>query len=930
MFCLVIYVSTTVHAQSTPPLGLLRLVGGDYLPGTLANSSRDSGQSHQLAWQYPHFAAPVSFDLKSVVTASFPPPIPFKPEAGEFVIDLVQGDQLFGTILGVDEWSVHASLPAFGEITLMRSAVRRISQWRDGESMLFVGPGPINDWIVDGERDDWQSGGGQIRTERANASAYRDIGLSNVVQLNAELSWEGNPNFVFAIGVDKDNSDESAASAYRVEVWDDQVVLVRELAEVADVIQLGAHKDLGGHLSLLLQIHQNDGHVVALSPQGGRLGEFELPANDYPDVRPGIRLTNLNGSVSLDSLHVRQLSDIPAQQTVPDHDVLVLEDHTILSGKLIGVHDGLWGFRADDTVYQIATKQISSFEVAQQTGTVPSEPNVAVEQTPATGEDDRTQLQVVSHGGIRLTGAIHSIADGRLVLRCDAIAEELEFDNEQIGRLTVSNSTRASRGTSPFILGRMEVPGGRFKGRFVDTEEQATPTPLRFALYAADPVNLRPSFTGRMVYRETPPPETQQQRQIREKREALARRNAQRQAQQGGVWNVLTRAFGNNAANNVKPVTPRSMHLRSGEIIPCVVGSIDESEIRFVSDVTGKTRLPADQVRAIQFVADCRDPEIEVARRDRLLTLPRIRKKNRPTHLVVAVNGDILRCRLLRLDDDSLVVETRLEEIEIDRSVLAQIIWLNDAEEVDAQDDPESDKESTELSVRAILRNGNRMSMIARGLDKSILSGEHPLLGESRIKLGDVNELLIGIDIDQPDENQPYGSWQLKDAPEPIIPESGGEGGSGAGTHSALVGKQAPDFTLDLLEGGQFSISGQRGKVTVLDFWATWCGPCLQAMPLIEETVSEFDENDVRLVAVNLQETAEPIRDTLERLKIAPEVALDIDGVAAARYQADAIPQTVVIGRDGTITHVFVGGGPSLAGNLREAITKTLADANSD
>ncbi|WP_390174041.1 TlpA family protein disulfide reductase [Rhodopirellula sallentina] len=214
--------------------------------------------------------------------------------------------------------------------------------------------------------------------------------------------------------------------------------------------------------------------------------------------------------------------------------------------------------------------------------------------------------------------------------------------------------------------------------------------------------------------------------------------------------------------------------------------------------------------------------------------------------------------------------------------------------------------------------------MYVERLRDSILSGKHPLLGKTQLKLGDVNELLIGIDIRENEPEQPYSLWSLKDAPEPIIPDPGG--GTNAGASSSLVGKQAPEFELDLLEGGHFSLADQRGQVVVLDFWATWCGPCLQAMPMIEGVVSDFEGDDVRLVAVNLQESSDTIRETLERLKISPDVVLDIDGVAAARYQANAIPQTVVIDRAGVIRRLYVGGGPKLGEQLREAITDALGE----
>ena len=106
----------------------------------------------------------------------------------------------------------------------------------------------------------------------------------------------------------------------------------------------------------------------------------------------------------------------------------------------------------------------------------------------------------------------------------------------------------------------------------------------------------------------------------------------------------------------------------------------------------------------------------------------------------------------------------------------------------------------------------------------------------------------------------------------------------------------------------------------VLDFWATWCGPCLQAMPVIDKVTHEFADKGVQLVAVNLQETPDKIKALLERVKLSPAVALDRDGVVAEKYAANAIPQTVVIDREGKVTRLFIGGGPQFGDQLREAL----------
>ncbi len=142
-----------------------------------------------------------------------------------------------------------------------------------------------------------------------------------------------------------------------------------------------------------------------------------------------------------------------------------------------------------------------------------------------------------------------------------------------------------------------------------------------------------------------------------------------------------------------------------------------------------------------------------------------------------------------------------------------------------------------------------------------------------------------------------------------------------------LVGKPAPDFTANLLDGTQWQLSKQQGKVVVLDFWATWCGPCVEAMPVIAEVAEAFADRDVVLYSVNIGESAEEIKEFLQRLKIDVPVLLDPEAKLADTYAAEAIPQTVLIGKDGRIEAVHIGysGLDALKQELTEQL-KTLAD----
>ncbi|MBW8885810.1 MAG: TlpA family protein disulfide reductase, partial [Planctomycetia bacterium] len=99
-----------------------------------------------------------------------------------------------------------------------------------------------------------------------------------------------------------------------------------------------------------------------------------------------------------------------------------------------------------------------------------------------------------------------------------------------------------------------------------------------------------------------------------------------------------------------------------------------------------------------------------------------------------------------------------------------------------------------------------------------------------------------------------------------------------------------------------------KGKVLVIDFWASWCGPCLQTMPQVEKVAAEFAEQGVKLVAINLEESPERIRMALERLKLEMTVALD---------------------REGKVARLFVGGSPRFDATLRQALKSVLESSNS-
>ena len=209
---------------------------------------------------------------------------------------------------------------------------------------------------------------------------------------------------------------------------------------------------------------------------------------------------------------------------------------------------------------------------------------------------------------------------------------------------------------------------------------------------------------------------------------------------------------------------------------------------------------------------------------------------------------------------------------------------------------------------RALQSDGNRLTFYADKFAGETLSGHSDLLGPCRVEIAGLDEVLFGDTIEQSAATLAFHQWKLTPAAEPLAnPDGEGEEGESAGLESALVGKDAPDFQLDLIDGGKFKLAEQKGTVLILDFWASWCGPCMQVMPTVDKVAAEFADRGVKLVAINLQETPDQVKTALARLGLDMPVALDRDGRVAEKYGATAIPQTVIIDRQGKVARLFVG-----------------------
>jgi thiol-disulfide isomerase/thioredoxin len=143
------------------------------------------------------------------------------------------------------------------------------------------------------------------------------------------------------------------------------------------------------------------------------------------------------------------------------------------------------------------------------------------------------------------------------------------------------------------------------------------------------------------------------------------------------------------------------------------------------------------------------------------------------------------------------------------------------------------------------------------------------------------------------------------------------EGRANPARQNTLEGNPAPDFTLEMLDGGSMQLSAHKGRhVVILDFWASWCGPCRTAMPIVARVAEQFKDKGVVLYAVNLRETPDRARAFLERANLSLKAPMDVTGAVAVKYGVTAIPRLILIDKNGVVAKVHPGMSPDLERQL--------------
>lgn len=128
-------------------------------------------------------------------------------------------------------------------------------------------------------------------------------------------------------------------------------------------------------------------------------------------------------------------------------------------------------------------------------------------------------------------------------------------------------------------------------------------------------------------------------------------------------------------------------------------------------------------------------------------------------------------------------------------------------------------------------------------------------------------------------------------------------------TNKVRVGNPAPDFTCTTLSGEEFSLSKQKGKVVLINFFATWCGPCRQELPHLQKEIAEKykDRGDFKLIVIAREQTAEELKKFNQQNDVSVPMAPDPKREIYAKYADKYIPRNYIIGKDGTVKLASMG-----------------------
>jgi peroxiredoxin len=150
--------------------------------------------------------------------------------------------------------------------------------------------------------------------------------------------------------------------------------------------------------------------------------------------------------------------------------------------------------------------------------------------------------------------------------------------------------------------------------------------------------------------------------------------------------------------------------------------------------------------------------------------------------------------------------------------------------------------------------------------------------------------------------------------------------GAGSGEEQrAVLFAPAPDVTLQTLAGKPFRLQDYKDKVILLDFWATYCQPCHDSIPVFQKLHEEFNPKGLAVIGISIDVYSGHVGDFAKEIGMTYPVALDTQHDSAAAYGVTKLPVTWLVGRDGRLLRRWDGFNPVIGEEIREEVVSALA-----
>ena len=140
------------------------------------------------------------------------------------------------------------------------------------------------------------------------------------------------------------------------------------------------------------------------------------------------------------------------------------------------------------------------------------------------------------------------------------------------------------------------------------------------------------------------------------------------------------------------------------------------------------------------------------------------------------------------------------------------------------------------------------------------------------------------------------------------------------------TGAPAPAFQLSSNGGKQVSLDSLKGKIVLVNFWASWCGPCRKEMPVLEQLNRQYHNKGVALLGVNVEPDSAAATDWLKATPVSFPILFDVDSKVSKLYQVEGMPNTVILDRKGNVRYIHRGYQPGAENEYLDQIRALIRE----